>query len=182
MARANLSISSDILNAFLGAHENRSIRYIQIGINDESLVLYRVVESSEDSLSDFVDLLPSNLNEKEACLVVFRLKDDIDVTSPWLLIAWVPDGCRVRDKMLYSSSREDLKRSLGIGHFLSEYAANSKDDFSMEALKSHLERDNERIFSSSELLLKEEKVLPSSYLPVASLSYFSFDFLGVGSY
>lgn len=44
----------------------------------------------------------------------------------WVLLAWVPDTAKVRDKMLYSSSRDDLKRSLGLGYFVTEYYANSK--------------------------------------------------------
>jgi hypothetical protein len=43
----------------------------------------------------------------------------------WVLIAWVPDNARVRDKMLYSSSRDDLKRALGLGYFRGEFYANA---------------------------------------------------------
>ena len=43
------------------------------------------------------------------------------------------DGCKVRDKMLYSSSREDLKRNLGLGQFVPDYPANVVSDLSWNA-------------------------------------------------
>jgi hypothetical protein len=65
--------------------------------------------------------------DNDASLVVFRF-DDMPTagTYRWVLLAWVPDTAKVRDKMLYSSSRDDLKRALGLGYFVTEYYANSK--------------------------------------------------------
>jgi len=67
------------------------------------------------------------LQDSDASLVVFRF-DDVPNAGAyrWVLLAWVPDAAKVRDKMLYSSSRDDLKRSLGLGYFVTEYYANSK--------------------------------------------------------
>lgn len=40
---------------------------------------------------------------------------------------------QVRDKMLYSSSRHDLKQGLGLGFFEGEYYANVHGDMSYES-------------------------------------------------
>ena len=57
---------------------------------------------------DFNVTLREHLVANEALLVVFRTNDEVTPgkSSRWVLISWVPDGCKVRDKMLYSSSRD----------------------------------------------------------------------------
>ena len=100
--------------------------------------------------------------EKEACLVVFFLSDALDAGKgkSWLLLAWVPDGCRVRDKMLYSSSREDLKRSLGLGHFTEEFSANLISDVTWESFLAYTKKgDNHSILTEKEKLIIEENAL-----------------------
>lgn len=80
-----------------------------------------------------------------------------------MLIAWVPDDCKVRDKMLYSSSREDLKRSLGVGYFAGEYYANTRGDMTWDQFLEYVSR--ERIdgpLSAKEQLILEEKALTHS--------------------
>lgn len=59
---------------------------------------------------DFNITLREHLVADEALLMAFRTNDEVaaGVSSRWVLISWVPDGCRVRDKMLYSSSREGM--------------------------------------------------------------------------
>lgn len=57
---------------------------------------------------DFNITLREHLTASEAVLIAFRTNDEVAVGVPsrWTLVSWVPDGCKVRDKMLYSSSRE----------------------------------------------------------------------------
>ena len=59
--------------------------------------------------------------------------------------------------MLYSSSREDLKRSLGLGYFKGEYSANSKVDLVWSTLQQFLNRDAEKLYSAAELAIQFEK-------------------------
>ncbi|CAM9837470.1 unnamed protein product, partial [Phaeothamnion confervicola] len=51
------------------------------------------------------------------CIFLFRLGQDgtSSAARKWLLVAYVPDDAPVRQKMLYSSSRQDLKAALGQG-------------------------------------------------------------------
>lgn len=77
-----------------------------------------------------------------------------------LYIAQVPDGCKVRDKMLYSSSREDLKRALGVGYFTEEYSANVITDVSWESyLAFTIKSDKESVMTDTERLIIEENAL-----------------------
>jgi twinfilin len=80
-----------------------------------------------------------------------------------VLIAWVPDDCKVRDKMLYSSSREDLKRSLGLGYFVGEYYANTRGDMTWDQFLEYISRERtDGPLSAKEQLILEEKALTHS--------------------
>lgn len=49
-----------------------------------------------------------------------------------LFIAWVPDTCKIKDKMLYASSKDALKKKLNGYHI--EVQANSKDELDHAAV------------------------------------------------
>lgn len=46
----------------------------------------------------------------------------------------MPHGAKVRDKMLYSSSKQDIRQGLGLGFFEGEYYANVPSDLTFESL------------------------------------------------
>lgn len=158
MARANLSIHSDILREFTNAQESKSIRIMKIRIVDEELRFDSLTPKQNDCNNDFNNSLFS-FNEREASIALFCINDEIVDVQSWILIAWVPEGCRVRDKMLYASSREDIKTYLGASFFSSEYYANTFDDLTWENYQQSLRRDfGEEILTEKERLIKEEKV------------------------
>jgi hypothetical protein len=64
--------------------------------------------------------------------------------------------------MLYSSSREDLKRGIGAGYFPFEYAGNYRSEMTWEQYTKSLHREfDEDILTERERLLLEEKVCVS---------------------
>ena len=78
----------------------------------------------------------AQLAPTEPCFVLFAIEDEPSGEGAgqrhWLLMAWVPDAAAPRQKMLYSSSRDNFKKQLGAG-FLSEggeYCANCAEDVS----------------------------------------------------
>jgi twinfilin len=100
----------------------------------------------------------------EATLIVFCLDSRSQGTpAKWVLLAWIPDDCKVRDKMLYSSSREDLKRSLGLGYFAGEYYANSRSDLTWAQFVDYIGRERtDGPLTMKEQLILEEKALTHS--------------------
>ena len=122
MARANLKISPTIFETFISAQDlSNSIRSMKIIIEDETLSIGAVINKRGLAREDFESLKDGVLEERQASLIIFCLDEEKKSETEslkWLLLAYVPDDCRVRDKMLYSSSREDLKRSLGLGYFI----------------------------------------------------------------
>lgn len=168
MARANLSVKEEVISAFLNAQEGRNVRIIKVRIVGEEMVLDQVLQKEGNVAEDFNHLLRNSLGETEACFALFCASDEDYGSLPWILIAWVPDGCRVRDKMLYSSSREDIKLSLGLGYFKSEYGANQIGDITWEAYENSLKKEfSPDLLTETERLVLEEKVC---FLDVSELS------------
>jgi len=163
MARANLNVSQQLQTEFQKAQEPSSkVRAIKAVINEEEISFSSSLTIVRTADHDFDALIPSILKETEAAMVLFRLGDDAkDKTKKWLLIAWIPDGCKVRDKMLYSSSREDLKRNLGLGLFGSDYAASSLTEILWEGYvaSTQVQKNDVTIMTEREKTLKEEAVL-----------------------
>ena len=159
MARANLNIQTQINEEFLRAQDSGDVRLLKVKIQDEDLILDGIVNKVGTPSDDFNTVLLDSIADDQALFVLFRASDDSQESSPWCMVAWVPDGCRVRDKMLYSSSREDLKRSLGLGFFKSEYAANQRSDLIWSQYQQSLDRNfDANVLTESERLVLEEKV------------------------
>lgn len=164
MARANLTIDESIFSAFLSAQDPGStVRCLKVCIRGESLVLNEQISRNGSVAEDF-NSLKGSLSEQEACLLVFCIQECTDIAETcmlkWMLLAWVPDGSKVREKMLYSSSREDLKRSLGLGYFSLEYAANVLSDIEWTSVEEYSSKSQSHVFlSASERLINEERTL-----------------------
>jgi len=171
MARANLNIDAQINDQFILAQDAKNVRILKIKILGENLSLDSVILKSNTAEVDFNTILIECLEQDNASFILFCLSDDVHSSSAsamqidhqdWLLIAWVPDTCRVRDKMLYSSSREDLKKSLGLSYFKAEYSPNQHSDISWSLFQSSIDKQFDiDILTESERLLLEEKQLVS---------------------
>jgi len=69
--------------------------------------------------------LPNYFQGKTPCYIVFRLDTKNDQGFQWMLCSYVPDGSPVRQRMLYGSTRELLKRHLGSNYFASDLHGSS---------------------------------------------------------
>lgn len=159
MARANLNLKQEVIDAFVNSQDDQSVRLIVVKIREEDLVLDSVISKVGNAQEDFSGILPQQFRNDTASFGLFRISDEVTSGAQWALIAWVPDGCRVRDKMLYTSSREDLRRGLGLGYFKFEYSASLEADFDWKAFTDSQVRTNtEDILTETERLILEEKV------------------------
>ena len=161
-ARANLFVNATVQEAFISAQEASStVRALQILITNEELVLSTTCAYEGNVQEDFDRVLVGILGLTQASLVLFCLSDVGTVGRKWVLVSWIPDGCRVRDKMLYASSREDLKRTLGLGYFSAEYAANVITDVTWASFQTYIRKDlnKDHLLTDSERLLRDEDAL-----------------------
>lgn len=121
MAKANLVLSAELERAFADAQSGK-FRYVKASIAGEDFVVSHMGPASSDPRSDCAELVANYLPPDEAAFVL--LCPDVNVAAlRWILLAFVPECVSVRDKMLYSSSRDSLKKQLGMNYFVGEFHA-----------------------------------------------------------
>lgn len=97
------------------------------------------------------------VNPSEPAIFLFSTAEPPGAGA-WLLISFIPDVAKVREKMLYSSCREDLKRSLGASMFKAEYAANEPSELTWAAMNAYFNSAKSDLFlTEREKLVMEEK-------------------------
>ncbi|KAJ8600175.1 hypothetical protein CTAYLR_001946 [Chrysophaeum taylorii] len=153
MARAYLRIDEGLRDCFVGAQEDLSVRWVSARIEGEEVALRATGKRGNSTSEDFDALIETaELAPNEPGFVLFDAGDE---TRQWLLVAWVPDTAAPRLKMLYSSSREDLKTGLGSGYFTRDYCANATADLTW----AQLTHTTEKPLTETEILMNEEKLL-----------------------
>ena len=122
MAKANLTVDASITAAFASANETGRTRAIHVVIEGESMNCVDTTAAGADFAADF-DGLAGAVGADDPRIVLFTAGAQAGGVSPgtaleWGLLSYVPDTANVRLKMLYASSREDLKRALGLNYFM----------------------------------------------------------------
>ncbi|THH31158.1 hypothetical protein EUX98_g3036 [Antrodiella citrinella] len=120
-ATSGINTSEELTNAFGNAVDSGTVRFLKISIRNGSL------------LEDF-DKLGEVLEDNEPAYILAKH----DEASTWLAIFYVPDSAKVRDKMLYASTRNNLTKALGSTHFTDNLFATSKADVTADAYKKHI--------------------------------------------
>ncbi|KAF8759014.1 Actin depolymerizing protein [Rhizoctonia solani] len=109
-ASSGIGVSPELSSAFASAVASQSTRFIKVKIQNAARHL-------EDDIPAYI------LAYTEG--------------SKWLFISYVPDTAKVRDKMVYASSRGALTKALGDQKFKDNIFATSKDDLTPEAYQAH---------------------------------------------
>ena len=160
MSRRNFKVADDIVHAFQVLRGEDDVRGFQLEIHGKCLVLKRILRKVHDDSQDF-NFLRKVLIRTEASIVVFRKAFG---TPCWSLLCWLPGPCSVRDKMIYSSSRDDVKNIFGKEYFVdgSDYTANSEIDidfhtYNLSCSDRSAPKDSE-FRSAEEILSSDEKM------------------------
>jgi hypothetical protein len=172
MANAPLKISAELDEAVSGAQESSSkIRSLVFRIVDETLTLTGSSDVCNTSSEDFKSVVDS-LSPNEAVYFLFAVNEALptvftEVTNNsnriFVLFVLVPDGANVRERMMYSSSRQGLKQHF-TGSISSEYVANDVSELTWDQYIAYVEDkkgDQSSLMSSIEKDLKVEKSMVS---------------------
>jgi len=153
MARANLVVDDELLNAFMSAGESE-IRWLKAELEDVHIKLTDKGTGSSSASNDLSSMKQSALQESP-CFVLFKVSSG--GARSWVLIAYVPEGSRVRSRMLYASGQEDVKQALGHTNFLGSVHVSEVDDLDLESLMSSRKRDlTDAPLTEEEIYAKEE--------------------------
>ncbi|KAK0458435.1 actin depolymerizing protein [Desarmillaria tabescens] len=134
-ATSGIGVSQDLSAQFSAAVESKDIRFFKVSIDNELLVHDLSVPVQGTLAEDLAKLQePEIIQDDIPAYILVRLDDP---PTQWLVIDYVPEGTKIRYKMLYASSRGSLTRSLGSSFFADSIFATSKEDLTAEAYAAH---------------------------------------------
>ena len=137
-----------------------SVSVIKVSIADETFVLSGTAPLGANAEGDFAKakgLLRGK--EESAAYLIFRLKRGAEKQS-WLLISFVPDEAPVKDKMLYSSAKDTLKKDLGQDKIAQEMHFSHIEDVELKI--SGPMSTEEHHAAVAEVMTETERLVPSS--------------------
>ncbi|KAF4578506.1 actin-binding proteins ADF family protein [Pleurotus pulmonarius] len=132
-ATSGIGISQELVDEFSNAVDTKVIRFIKVSIQNESLVHDESIQGA-GTFQDDLAMLQNVVEDNTPAYILGRLDDP---PAEWIAISYVPDSAKVRDKMLYASTRASLMKSLGSTLFTDSLFATSKDDLTTDSYAAH---------------------------------------------
>lgn len=132
---SGIPVSQALTDTFGDALKSDQTRFIKVQIQNDELVpvatcpLGSNYEDDLDKIADFLD-------KTDPCYILFRLDEKNSNGYIWVLMCYVPDKAKVRDKMTYASTRSNLRRQLGSTYFSSEIFGTVSGDFDRKGYKA----------------------------------------------
>eukprot|EP01116_Phalansterium_solitarium_P024613 TRINITY_DN9062_c0_g1_i1.p1 TRINITY_DN9062_c0_g1~~TRINITY_DN9062_c0_g1_i1.p1 ORF type:complete len:336 (-),score=64.65 TRINITY_DN9062_c0_g1_i1:45-1052(-) len=167
---SGIPVSASLESAFRALVTGSDGRLLKIQIENDEL-LDRGTISIGGTWQDDLALAQPLFETDKPCYVVFRKEKDASV-SEWLLFCYVPDKAKVKDKMLYASTRAPLKQQLGSSYFADDVFGTLPADFSLKGYTLHVaSREMEAPLTESELQKKEEVERGEIHISVGASSY-----------
>lgn len=127
--------TSELQTAFNDLVSDTKQRGLIVGIKDEELVPLKAVPSSTPDFSSDLTKVVASLTDDEAAYVILRRYPD--ASDGYVAVTYVPDTAKVRQKMLFASTRLTLVRELGTERFRETLFATKKEELTAEGFKRH---------------------------------------------
>lgn len=127
---SGIPVSEKLKISFGEARTSNSKRLIKIQIENDEMVEVGSRPPKGSWESD-LSLLDEIFEADKASYVLFKTED-------WVLFCYVPDKCKVKDKMIYASSRANLKQQLGSNYITDEIFGTVLSDFSKDGYEHHV--------------------------------------------
>src|SRR3989338_38704 len=136
---SGIPIAEELREAFAQARADEGTRAIKVEIVDEKMVPVTRIAKSKDNSSDFGGLA-KQVAERDPCYLLFKLDESGGIDGnqqQWIFVAYAPDNSHIKARMLYASSRDTCKKSLGYSYFAHDYHCTFPDELSWSAFNSH---------------------------------------------
>mmetsp|Transcript_18745 Transcript_18745/g.20850 ORF Transcript_18745/g.20850 Transcript_18745/m.20850 type:complete len:337 (+) Transcript_18745:26-1036(+) len=169
---SGINVSKSLSDAFGAALQGDSTRFFQVQITESEESAELVVISKKDIVGSFDDdlqYITELLEERQASYFLYRLDEPSPNGKPhFIFFVYVPDRARVRQKMIYASTRANLKRQLGAGNFKYEIFGTVKDDFTADGYAKWMKMQLADVPLTEEEMMKEEEEEGGIYVGGAS--------------
>ncbi|KAI9894838.1 MAG: cofilin [Vezdaea aestivalis] len=131
------AVSTEAIEAFNEMKLKKTHKWIIYKLSDDKKQVIIEKTSDKDDYEDF----RSNLNNNAPRYAIYDMEykmEDSGIRQKIIFIAWSSDEAKVMEKMLYSSSKEAVRKALnGIG---AEVQANDQDDLEKESIIDRLKK------------------------------------------
>jgi len=160
---SGIGVSDGVRNNFGSAVTSGAVRLFKLQIDNETISEVTSKAGSSDWEADFA-LIPDLLDVDRPCYILYRLPDTPSGAASWALFCYVPDKSKVKDKMLYASSRANLKQQLGNNYFTDEVFGTVVGDFSLNGYHHHVQSKKvEAPLTEQEQIKNQEKTSGEIY-------------------
>jgi twinfilin-like protein len=133
---SNIPVSAELENAFANARTQEGVRYLKVIIRDEALYCVGTFPETNNIQNDFATV-QSHMEPKIPCYILFKLDA---AENRWLCLSYVPDGSPVKQRMLYASTRDAMKKQLGKSYFVLDMYGSTKEEFTWAAYEESLKK------------------------------------------
>ncbi|KAI8376701.1 hypothetical protein EDC96DRAFT_282352 [Choanephora cucurbitarum] len=137
--QSGIQVSEELSQVFTQAVSKGDIRILRVSIEKESLVPNGTSAVQDDFETDYKKFIDNYLDNTTPAYIFVRFDEKGTAGEyKWLFLCYVPDGAKVRDKMLYASTRATLTKELGDYRFVDNIYGTEKSEFTWEGYKKHL--------------------------------------------
>eukprot|EP00128_Syssomonas_multiformis_P001770 Colp12_sorted_trinity150504_noHs@9260 len=138
---SGITVTKELGEFFSETHHKNDKRLLKVVIEDEKLKLAtsKNIEGAWDE--DYDKFILPLLEEKAACYILYRLDTKNDNGFQWILICYVPDFAPVRAKMVYASTRAELRSQFGDYRIKDEVFGTVAKDVSMTGYIAHMKAE-----------------------------------------
>ncbi|KAI9364327.1 hypothetical protein BD770DRAFT_379775 [Pilaira anomala] len=137
--QSGIQVSEELSKLFADAVSTGNTRMIRVSIEHESLVPSGTSTVQDGFEQDYKKYIEEYLEDAKPSYIFVRLDEKTsDNEYKWIFLCYVPDNAKVRDKMLYASTRATLTRELGDYRFVDNIYGTEKAEFTWDGYKKHL--------------------------------------------
>jgi len=148
-------VSEKLKQTFGTARTNGDVRLLKCSIVNDEVVSVASEKVSGTYEQDF-NLIPKHFVGGECCFILFRLDSKSNHGIDWVLMCYVPDNGKVRDKMVYASTRALMKQQLGSMYFIHDLFGTLPSDFTFKGYNEFITmKTSEAPLTNSEREKKE---------------------------
>ena len=154
---SGIPISGSLRDAFAEARSDPGTRAVKVSIvNEEMVPVLRIAKHGSDA--DDFRLLAEQALPKQPCYFLVKITDAVTGNDQWVFIVYAPDNSGIKDRMLYASSRETCKKSLGSGYFSEDFHVTDPSELTWAEYQSHKQgKYVEAPLTATEVELKLER-------------------------
>ncbi|KAL2693634.1 hypothetical protein Neosp_000194 [[Neocosmospora] mangrovei] len=132
--QSGIAASQELQNEFNSLLASDDTFGLLASIENESLVPVATLPSTSSSFGENLASLQPHIKTDVALYIILRRYDS---APKFLAITYVPDAARVRQKMLFASTRLTLVRELGSEHFRETIFVTVPEELSENGFKKH---------------------------------------------